>query len=79
MLLNPEPPMPLDEARRLANSVIATGSVAMLGARAVRALTDYIEVLELRLATPLPTHAELRERWAPLGPPPPVERIEVQR
>jgi hypothetical protein len=78
MLLEPDPPMPLDQALRYADNVIAAGSGLMLPARAVRALRDYIEVLELETGKrrQLPTQAELRASW---GPPPPVERIEVQR
>jgi hypothetical protein len=76
MLLEPDPPMPLDEALRLAKIAISPGAPIMLGARAVRALCDYIEVLEGQRAAPVRTLAAARADW---GPPPPVERIEVGR
>lgn len=76
MLLEPDPPMPLDEALRLARNATMPGAPMMIGARAIRALLDYIEVLELGTHREVSTHAELRQSW---GPPPTVERIEVQR
>jgi len=78
MLLEPDPPMPLDEALRLVDIAISPGATTMLGARALRAVRDYIEVLELETGRrrQLPTQADLRASW---GPPPQVERIEVQR
>lgn len=76
MLLEPDPPMPLDEALRLAKIAVSPGAPTMLGARTIRALLDYIEVLELEKRRQLPTLPELRASW---GPPPPVERIEAPR
>jgi hypothetical protein len=80
MLLEPDPPMPLDEALRIARTVISPGAQTMIGARVVRAVLDYIEVLELETGRrrQLPTLAEVHERWTPAGPPPPVQRIEIR-
>lgn len=76
MFLEPDPPMPLDEALRIAKIVVTPGAQTMVGARVVQALLDYITVLEDQTRRALPTLAEVRADW---GPPPPVERIEVQR
>lgn len=77
MLLEPDPPMPLDEALRLAEMTTMPGAPMMIGARAIRALLDYIEVLELECGRrrALPAVEDYRAKFTPL----PVERIEVQR